>query len=164
VRLLSNSEFAARLASPNTDTALASSELLVDGKPTGVIVDGAILEAAVDWHGCRIAFFTDDIPFEDMLRICMFDANLALLDAAVLGGVYSTGTFTDLHLQAPNTLTFRLFAGTVWRAVLLAEREFSIPFLSNPRGVSRTFKFFRRFRIEASRSPKDLHHSLLSAK
>ena len=59
MRLLSNSEFAARLASPNTDTALASSELLVDGKPTGVIVDGAILEAAVDWHGCRIAFFTD---------------------------------------------------------------------------------------------------------
>lgn len=163
MRLLSNSEFAARLASPNTDTALASSELLVDGKPTGVIVDGAILEAAVDWHGCRIAFFTDDIPFEDMLRIYMFDANLALLDAAVLGGMYSTGTFTDLHLQAPNTLTFRFFAGTVWRAVLLTEREFSIPFLSDPRGVSRTFKFFRHFRIEGEPQPESLPGAFDSA-
>ena len=153
MRLLSTSEFATRLASPYTDTELASSELLVDGKRTGLIVTGAVLEAALEWQGCRIAFLTDDIPFEDMLRIYMFDANMTLVDAAVLGAMYSTGTFSELNLQPPNALMFRFFGGTIWRMVVLAEREFALPFLSDPSGVSRKLKFFRHFRIEGKPQP-----------
>ncbi|WP_147330526.1 MULTISPECIES: hypothetical protein [unclassified Duganella] len=59
MRLLSTSEFATRLATPYTDAALATSELLLDAKPTGLIVTGAVLEAAVEWRGYRIAFLTD---------------------------------------------------------------------------------------------------------
>jgi len=154
VRLLSTSEFTARLASPYTDKELATSELLLDGKPTGPIVDGAVLEAAVEWRGCHIAFFTDDIPFEDMLRIYMFDADMTLVDAAVLGGMYATGTFAELSLQPPNKLTFRFIGGITWRMVLLGEREFALPFFSDPRGVRRKFKFFRRFRIEGKPQPE----------
>jgi len=154
VKLLSSSEFAIRLASPYTDTALASSQLLVAGKPTGVIVTGAVLEAALEWRDYRIAFLTDDIPFEDMLRIYMFDANMMLVDAAMLGAMYSTGTFADLCLQPPDALTFHFFGGTVWRMVLLAEREFALPFISDPSGVSRKFKFFRHFRIEGKPQPE----------
>lgn len=153
MRLLSASEFATRLATPYTDAALASSELLLDGEPSGLNVTGAVLEAAVEWHGYRIAFLTDDIPFEDMLRIYMFDANMTLVDTAVLGAMYSTGTFAELRLQPPNALTFRFFGGVVWRMVLLAEREFSLPFLSDPPGVSRKFKLFRHFRIEGKPQP-----------
>ncbi|WP_158568006.1 MULTISPECIES: hypothetical protein [unclassified Duganella] len=57
---------------------------------------GAVLEAALEWQGYRIAFFTDDISFEDMLRIYMFDANMALVDAAVLGAMYSTGIYAAM--------------------------------------------------------------------
>jgi hypothetical protein len=156
VRLLSTSEFAARLASPYSDRKLATSELLLDGKPTGMIVTGAVLEAAIEWQGCRIAFLTDDIPFEDMLRIYMFDANMTLVDAAVLGAMYSTGTFTELCLQPPIALTFRFFGGTVWRMVLLKERELRLPFLSDPSGVSRKFQFFRHFRIEGKPQPESV--------
>lgn len=154
MRLLSTSEFSAQLASPHTDTELPSSELRLDDKPTGLVVTGAVLEAAVEWHGFRIAFFTDDIPYEDMLRIYMFDSSMALVDAAVLGARYSTGTFAELNLQPPNSLTFRFFGGTVWRMVLLDEQEFSLPFLSDPRGVSRKLKFFRHFRIEGKPQPE----------
>jgi hypothetical protein len=154
VRLLSTSEFTTRLATPYTDTDLASSELLLDGKPTGLIVTGAVLEAALEWQGCRLAFLTDDIPFEDMLRIYLFDPNMALIDEAVLGAMYSTGTFAELRLQPPNAMTFRFFGGIVWRAVLLAEREFALPFFSDPSGVSRKFKFFRYFRIEGKPQPE----------
>lgn len=153
MRILSTSEFATRLASPYTDTELASSELLLDGKPTGLIVTGSVLEAALEWQGCRVAFLTDDIPFEDMLRIYMFDANMTLVDAAVLGAMYSTGTFAELSLHPPNALTFRFFAGTAWRMVLLAEREFSLSFVSDPSGVRRKLKFFRHFRIEGRPQP-----------
>ncbi|MCU6500141.1 hypothetical protein LPN04_20315 [Rugamonas sp. A1-17] len=154
MRLLSTSEFATRLATPYTDAALATSELLLDAKPTGLIVTGAVLEAAVEWNGYRIAFLTDDILFEDMLRIYMFDANMALMDSAVLGAMYSTGTFAELSLQPPNALTFRFFGGTVWRMVLLTGREFALPFLSDPSGVNRKFKFFRHFRIEGKPQPE----------
>lgn len=154
MRLLPPSEFTARLISPYSDTAPVTSELLVDRNPTGLVVTGAVLEAAVEWQGCRIAFFTDDIPFEEMLRIYMFDANMALLDAATLGAMYSTGVFSDLAVLSPDTLAFRFFGGITWRLVLLNEREFALPFVSDPRGVWRKFKFFRRFRVEGKPQPE----------
>lgn len=133
---------------------MATSELMVTGKPTGLVVTGATLEAAVEWRDCRIAFFTDDIPFEEMLRIYMFDADMTLIDAAVFGAMYSTGTFTELRFQPPDTLTFRFFGGIIWRLVLLTSPEFALPFVSDPSGVSRKFKFFRQFRIEGKPRPE----------
>nr|WP_315221036.1 hypothetical protein [uncultured Duganella sp.] len=154
MKLLPTATFSARLASPPTDMELPSCELLLDGKPSGLIVTGAVLETALEWQGCSIAFFTDDIPYEDMLRIYMFDANMTLVDSAVLGSRYSTGTFAELNLLPPNLLTFRFFGGTVWRLVLLDKQEFALPFLSDPGGVSRKFKFFRHFRIEGKPQPE----------
>lgn len=79
MRQLSTLEFSAQLASPFTNREPASSEILLDGKPTGMIVTGAVLEAALEWQGYRIAFLTDDIPFEDVLRIYMFDGDMNLV-------------------------------------------------------------------------------------
>lgn len=162
MRLLSNSEFSIRPASPYSATEPATSKLLMDGKPSGIIVSGAVLEAALEWQGYRIVFLTDDIPSEDMLRIYMFDLDMALIDAATLGAMYSTGTFADLGLQPPNILTFRFFGGIVWRMVLLAEREVAVPFFSDPSGVSRAFKFFRHFRVEGKPQPDiaPTHHTI----
>lgn len=154
MRLLLPSEFAVRLALPYTPSELASSELLLNGRPTGQIVTGQVLEAAVEWEGFRLAFLTDDIPFEDMLRIYMFDASTTLVDAAVLGAMYSTGTFAALTLTPPNTMTFRFFRGVIWRIVLLGKRELAFPFLSDPTGSSRKFSFFRHFRIEDEPLPE----------
>jgi hypothetical protein len=63
--------------------------------------------------------------------------------------MYSTGTFADLGLHPPDTLTFRFFGDDiVWRMVLLSAPEFALPFVSEPSGVSRGLKFSRHFRIE----------------
>jgi hypothetical protein len=40
--------------------------------------------------------------------------------------------------------------------VLLAEPEFALPFVSDPRGVSRKFKLFRQFRIEGKPQPEEV--------
>lgn len=158
MRLLTPSEFTTVLASPYTDTELACSELLLAGKRTGIIVPGAVLEAALEWQNYRIAFFTDDIPFEDMLRIYMFDLDMGLVDSATLGAMYSTGTFADLKPQPPDALTFRFFGGTVWRLVLLTQSEFALPFFSDPSGVHRKFKFSRQFRVEGKPQPETLRY------
>lgn len=154
MRLLSSPEFSIRPASPYSETEPATSELLINGKRSGRFVRGAVLEAAVQWEGYRIAFLTDDVPFEEMLRIYMFDADMALVDAAMLGAMYSTGTFAELVLQPPNMLTFRFFGDIVWRIVLLAEREFAVPFFSDPSGVTRKLKFSRHFRIKGKPQPE----------
>lgn len=158
MRLLTSSEFTKVLASPYTDTELACSELLLGGKRTGIVVTGAVLEAAIEWQNYRIVFFTDDIPFEDMLRIYMFDSNMRLVDSATLGAMYSTGTFVDLKPQPPNALTFRFFGGTIWRLVLLTKSEFAFPFFSDPSGVHRQFKFSRQFRVEGKPQPETLRY------
>ena len=62
MRLLPTSKFAAQLASPLIDTELPSSELLFDGKPSGLIVTGAVLETALEWQGCSIAFLLMTSP------------------------------------------------------------------------------------------------------
>ncbi|NRR31371.1 hypothetical protein HSX11_14410 [Oxalobacteraceae bacterium] len=147
MRLLSPSEFSIRLSQPYTSKNLATSEILFDDTPTGIILTGQVLEAALEWCDYTVAFLTDDIIHEDMLRIYMFNANHQVIDSAVLGAMYSTGVFRDLNLIEPNTLTFTFIGGITWRLILLPEAEFSLPFISDPRGVSRPLKFFRRFRL-----------------
>jgi hypothetical protein len=152
VRLLSTTEFTARLASPYTDTELATSELLLDDKPTGLIVTGAVLEAALEWQGCRIAFFTDDIPFEEALNIYLLDQDLNVIDLARMCYMYATGVFSDLDLSEPDTVRFRFFGQTIYALRLFPKKAFALPFFSDPTGVHRPFRFFRMFHLQEQQS------------
>lgn len=135
---------------------MPQSEIVIRGEPTGKLIDGAILEAAVSWGHCYLAFVTDDIPQEDTLRIYLFDSRLKLIDSASLGAIYSTGSFSNLEISPPNTLCFTFIGDTTWALVLLDQDELALPFLADPKGVSRPFAFRRRFRIYGRR-PKPGH-------
>jgi len=132
---------------------MATSTIVMDGEVTDLEVTGAILEAAVAWREQRLLFLTDDILHEDMLRIYLLDAQHRLLDTAVLGAAYSTGAFSDLRLLPPNSLSFSFIGDITWRLLLLSQREFAVPWLSDPRGVSRPWKFHRSFRLEGRPLP-----------
>jgi len=153
VRLLLPSECAIRPCQPDSDKAMATSTIVMDGEVTDLEVTGAILEAAVAWREQRLLFLTDDILHEDMLRIYLLDAQHRLLDTAVLGAAYSTGAFSDLRLLPPNSLSFSFIGDITWRLLLLSQREFAVPWLSDPRGVSRPWKFHRSFRLEGKPLP-----------
>jgi hypothetical protein len=143
----------ARLPQPNDDEA-PRSELLVDGQPTGRLLNGAVLEAAVQWHDQHLLFITDDIPYEEALRIVLVDASLRVLDAAELGAAYSTGSFSDLSLLPPDTVTFRFMGDTDWTVRLLDKDQFRLPLVSEPRGVSRRLGFSRRFVVDGDPQPE----------
>jgi hypothetical protein len=132
---------------------MATSTIIMDGKVTDLEVTGAVLEAAVTWRDQRLLFLTDDILHEDMLRIYLLDAQHRLLDTAVLGAAYSTGAFSDLRLLPPNSLSFSFIGDITWLLLLLSQREFAVPWLSDPRGVSRPWKFHRSFRLEGKPLP-----------
>lgn len=88
---------------------------------------------------------TDDILFEEMLSVHLLDGTLNLLDSVTIGAMYSTGIFSSLELIEPNIVRFRFFDDTDWRIELLTKPVFGLPFLSDPRGVSRKLGFTRYF-------------------
>lgn len=126
---------------------MPQSEFFIQGQPTGKLVDGAILEAAVSWGDYCLAFVTDDIPNEETLRIYLFDSHLNLIDSATLGAMYSTGSFGHLELSPPSMIRFDFFGDTTWTLELLSRDMIAFPFIADPKGVSRPLAFHRRFRI-----------------
>lgn len=153
MKLLPSSQFSLRpLGSPFSED-LPRSELLVNRQPTGHIIDGVILEVAVRWHDLLLVFVTDNIMYEEMLRIYLFDAALNIIDSARLGWIYATGVFSLLELRQPDTVRFRFFGDTDWALQLFDEEVFAVPFFKDPRGVSRPFRFHRRFQISGHPRP-----------
>lgn len=133
---------------------MPQSEILIDGQPTGKTIDGAVLEAALAWHGFVLLLLTDDIPHEETLRFYLLDSALTIVDSASMGAMYSTGALSELDLSAPDSIRFRFFGGIVWTLTLLQKEAFALPFLSEPRGVRRPFAFSRRFRISGKPMPE----------
>jgi hypothetical protein len=127
---------------------------MVAGVPTGKVIAGAILRAALRWGQFLLLFLTDDLPFEDTLRMYLLDQDLTVVDSARMGAMYSTGIFSALDLTEQDTVRFQFFDGVLWTLTLLSEEEFAIPIISEPTSVSRPFKFFRRIRLAAEPLPK----------
>jgi hypothetical protein len=136
-----------------SDDEIPKSEILLRQAPTGKYVSGAVLEAAVQWRDCYLLLLTNDVAYEEMLNIHLLDAAFTLLDTALLGAAYSSGAFASLQLSE-DSVSFRFIGDTTWRIELLAEPEFKLPFVSEPRGVSRPFNFSRRFRVHGNPQPQ----------
>lgn len=147
MRLLSEGELSIRPVREGSDTEPPVSEILLGGKSTGRMVQGAILEAAIACGPGYLVFLTDDIPQEDTLSIYLFGDDLKQLDAATLGGIYSTGSFHCAGFSGPDVVRFRFIDDREWSVVLLSVPELRLPFLSEPSGVHRRFGFSRHFRI-----------------
>ncbi|WP_156368566.1 hypothetical protein [Duganella sp. Leaf61] len=154
MNLTSADHYALRTITPSTSEQVPSSELMISGKPTGKVLDGAVLEAALAWGDLLLLFITDDVPYEEGLRIVLLDRDLNTLDSALIVAMYSTGVFSDLDLTAADTVRFRFFGGLVYTLTLLPQASFAFPFFSDPSAVWRPFKWTRRFRIDANPLPE----------
>jgi len=142
------------IRSLSADGDIPQCELLRDGVPVGQRLPGAVLEAAVQWQDHYLLFITDDVPHEDLLHIVLLDAQWRTVDCAMLGGPYSTGSFSSLRLQAPSTVRFRFIGDTDWELELLSASAFRIPLLGDPVGVTRRFGFSRRFVLRSKPKPQ----------
>ena len=156
VKLLPAPDYAIRVIAPTAPDAPPTSEIIVAGTPTGKVIGGAVLRAALKWNEYALLFLTDDVPFEDTLSIYLIDAELNVVDAAHMYFIYATGIFSDLDLTQDDTVRFRFFAGIAWTLKLLPKKTFVLPIISDPRGVSRPFAFFRMFQIYRDTSSETL--------
>lgn len=158
MKLVSTSECALRLVGSPLDDAMPRSEVMLNGHPSGAIIDGAVLEMAMRWREMLLVIVTDNIMHEETLRIYLFDDKLNIIDSAKLGWIYATGVFSLLELCPPNTVRFRFFGDTDWTLELFDEDIFSLPFFSDPRGVSKPYRFHRRFQISGNPRPDVPQH------
>lgn len=138
-------ELTTRLVDAGGDVRTPTSEILVEGQPTDKFLPGAHLEAAVHWTKFYLLFTTNDVPFEESLRISLLDEQFAPLDQAVIGGLYATGSFSALKLVDPDVVRFQFMGDATWSVRLLSRRAFRMPFFSEPGGVYRPFGFSRQF-------------------
>jgi hypothetical protein len=142
--------YAIRVINPPTSETTPKSEILIAGVSTGKVVDGAVFEAALQWHEYTLLFLTDDVPFEDTLNIYLLDAALNIIDSAHMCFMYSTGIFSNVDLTQADTVRFCFFAERTWTLKLFSEKKFALPSISDPIGVSRPFKFSRMFKLSDS--------------
>lgn len=135
------------------DNAAPRAAILVGGTPTGAVARGAVLEAALRWTGGYLLFMTDDVPFEDLLSIQLFDRDWRLLDAATLGHAYTTGAFGALDIVPPDTVHFHFIGDTRWTLRLLPRPRYCLPVLGNAPGEHRAWRWQRHFTLAGAPRP-----------
>ena len=138
---ISDKILSTKLIDKTDNYILQRSEIYINGKATSSIVVGAVLEASVKINEFYLVFMTDDIPNEDMLHIYLFDQNMHSLDSVTIGSPYATGSFSSLELVEPNAVKFNFIGSTKWTVRVFDKKQLHIPFLSDPKGVSRKMYF-----------------------
>jgi hypothetical protein len=131
------------------------SEVLYEGRGTGISIPGVTLECAVGWNKSYVLFTTDDIPQEDTLHICLLAENLELLDYVNVGAMYSTGSLSGIQLEEPDKIHFRFIGGVTWTVRLSSTPAFHLPLLADPKGVSRPLRLSTHLQLMAKPRPQD---------
>lgn len=134
-----------RLLSAATSDAHPHSEIVLDGIATGKRITGATLEAALAWQPFYLLLLTDDVPYEEALRIVLLDSHLDVLDEAEIGAPYCTGTFSSLAVCGVDAVKFLFMDDAPWTVQVLPKRQLRGPLWSERRGVQRRFGLWRHF-------------------
>ncbi len=136
-----------------TPTAMGKYEVLIAEKSTGIMVPVQVIEAAVQVDDKRLLLFlTDDVPYEEALKIALLDLNDGAKEILTLGGAYLTGSFTDLNIH-PNAVEFSFIGYTTWRVEISTTPFMKLPFIGDPRGVSRPPALKHYIKITANPAP-----------
>jgi hypothetical protein len=124
------------MAKEGNDYELATSFAIIAGHTSEEPLEGTVLEACVQYGNQYLVFLTDDIPFEDSLRIHLLDKDLNRIDTVTLGAPYTTGHFRNLTFEDSGVITFEFFGDCVWEVSVSPRKRLRLPFISGPRGVS----------------------------
>lgn len=121
-------------------------EVILRGVRTGTILEGAVLEVALEWQGQFLLLLTDDILHENSLRAYLLDSQMQQLDSGSLGAMYSTGAFSDLRILDADRIEFEFFGGVTWTIEMLRQPQCGL-FHFPKKGVSRPFQRHRHFKL-----------------
>jgi hypothetical protein len=122
-------------------------EILNNGTPTGRIITGAVLEAALVTDKFYILFLTDDVPFEESLTIHMVRHDFEHMDTAALIRPYGSGALEGLSVADEHNATFLFYDDRTVCLEVLDRWQWRVPFVPELFGVMRPLGFRRHFRL-----------------
>ncbi|WP_089605049.1 hypothetical protein [Acinetobacter piscicola] len=100
-------------------------EVLIDRKASNILIRGKILESAVCIGENRyILFTTDDVIFEESLRIYLIELGKGILDQLFIGQAYQTDIFSALKMIDETSLTFSFLHR--WKLDVYPKAKFGI--------------------------------------
>jgi hypothetical protein len=106
-------------AGGGSDTAPPRSELLMDGKATGISLPGVVLDAQFRCGDSFVLFTTENIPYEEALHITLLDGGLRALDHVELSHQFAAGALTDVQMGGDTQVRFSFFGGDLWELTVL---------------------------------------------
>ncbi|MDE2516655.1 MAG: hypothetical protein KGL12_11565 [Rhodospirillales bacterium] len=106
---------------PAAPNRVPRARLIFDGQPSGQVLDGACLEAEFAVAAGHLLFVTDDVPFEEGLRLHLIAADGRLLDTRSLHQAYASPMLRDVRRIAADRFHFR-FLGPALMEIRVRER------------------------------------------
>lgn len=124
-----------------TGTLQAQSELLLNSQPTGIIIPGSVLEAAVEVSARRyLLFVTDGNVFEESLTLALCQLERGILEIIHIGLAYHSGQFNNLIL-CDEHIRFHFIDEVSWTLQVADMAQTTLPFIGDPVGVQRRPRF-----------------------
>ena len=100
-------------------------EMVIDHKPSNILIRGKILERAVSVDENRyVIFTTDEVIFEESLNIYLIELGKGVVDQLFIGQAYQTDIFSGLKIADASSLSFS-FLGS-WTLEVYAKAKFGI--------------------------------------
>lgn len=100
-------------------------EMVIDHKPSNILIRGKILERAVSVDENRyVIFTTDEVIFEESLNIYLIELGKGVVDQLFIGQAYQTDIFSGLKIVNESSLSFS-FLGS-WTLEVYAKAKLGI--------------------------------------
>ncbi|MEN4602460.1 hypothetical protein ABEG90_07555 [Pantoea agglomerans] len=136
-----------------SDFRQATSEVIVGDKPTGITIDGQVLDAAVKVDSDRyILFTTDDVIFEESLTVTLISLSQGKLESLQIGNEYSSGSFEQLSVH-DEYIRFNFIGHSAWVIKVNGSPKLRLPFVSDTHGVKRSSGLKAYLSIDAKPCP-----------
>ncbi|ORM67228.1 hypothetical protein HA51_20645 [Pantoea rwandensis] len=130
-----------------TETAQARSEVFIEQQPSGIVIPGSVLEAAVEVSpGRYVLFVTDGIAYEESLTIVLCQRDEGVQEIIYIEHAYTSGFFEALNIYNDH-IQFQFFKDTLWSLRVADSPKFTLPFIGDPKGVKRNAGFTKRLII-----------------
>lgn len=125
-----------RIREPTTDE-VPLVQLSFREREVGDAIPGATLEQQFRLdEGRFLLFLTDDVPYEETLRIYLLSKDFRILDGLEFGGAYVTGSLENVTIKDSRTLEFSFVHKNRCRLHVHQTARWQLPLLFMP-GVSR---------------------------
>jgi len=119
-------------------------QLIKDDKSFGGPQKGALIEAQYQVDDRYLLFITDDVPYEETLRIYLIAGNGDVLDSLEFGGYLANGTLEGLNIVGEHSIEFSFIHKKRCRLTVKPNSGWKKPLIFTP-GVSRPGGLKKRF-------------------